>query len=221
MVSNVREGDKAQIRHQATRSAVGCSRPRWNCRPVALVSSCKPFLSTQQLPRHNATLKCSNVLCTNAINCRCKRGMEACDHQTFLQVYSVSSCALTASSRSEIVGIMATLGLDFVKKCRFMSLSLPKSPLLLQATLLLEVTVLVVMVISTFARIPPASAANVLLAATFTLHYLCNVVSGAATPSGFKPRMIGRLLTNRVLVPFFVTVYSFAISRFGALPFLP
>ena len=65
MVSNVREGDKAQIRHQATRSAVGCSRPRWNCRPVALVSSCKPFLSTQQLPRHNATLKCSNVLCTN------------------------------------------------------------------------------------------------------------------------------------------------------------
>ena len=42
MVSNVREGDKAQIRHQATRSAVGCSRPRWNCRPVALVSSCKP-----------------------------------------------------------------------------------------------------------------------------------------------------------------------------------
>ena len=65
MVSNVRAGDKAQIRHQATRSAVGCSRPRWNCRPVALVSSCKPFLSTQQLPRHNATLKCSNVLCTN------------------------------------------------------------------------------------------------------------------------------------------------------------
>ena len=57
MVSNVREGDKAQIRHQATRSAVGCSRPRWNCRSVALVSSCKPFLSTQQLPRHNATLK--------------------------------------------------------------------------------------------------------------------------------------------------------------------
>ena len=50
MVSNVRAGDKAQIRHQATRSAVGCSRPRWNCRPVALVSSCKPFLSTQQLP---------------------------------------------------------------------------------------------------------------------------------------------------------------------------
>ena len=51
------EGDKAQIRHQATRSAVGCSRPRWNCRPVALASSCKPFLSTHQLPRHNATLK--------------------------------------------------------------------------------------------------------------------------------------------------------------------
>ena len=32
---------------------------------MALGSSCKPFLSTQQLPRHNATLKCSNVLCTN------------------------------------------------------------------------------------------------------------------------------------------------------------
>ena len=65
MVSNFMVGDKAQIRHQAARSALGCSRPRWNCRPVALVSSCKPFLSTQQLPRHNATLKCSNVLCTN------------------------------------------------------------------------------------------------------------------------------------------------------------
>ena len=29
---------------------------------MALVSSCEPFLSTRKLPRHIATLKCSNVL---------------------------------------------------------------------------------------------------------------------------------------------------------------
>lgn len=86
-----------------------------------------------------------------------------------------------------------------------------------RATCLLELTMLIVVVVTVWGRIQPASPANVLLACTFLLYYASVVASGLATSQGFHTHRIGRLLTARILVPFLTTVYSFAISRFGAL----
>jgi hypothetical protein len=87
-----------------------------------------------------------------------------------------------------------------------------------RATCLLELTMLIVVIVTTWGRIQPASPANVLLACTFLLYYGSVIASGLATSQGFHTHHIGRLLTTRILVPFLITVYSFAISRFGALP---
>lgn len=87
-----------------------------------------------------------------------------------------------------------------------------------RATCLLELTMLIVVIVTTWGRIQPASPANVLLACTFLLYYGSVIASGLATSQGFHSHHIGRLLTARILVPFLATVYSFAISRFGALP---
>ena len=112
--------------------------------------------------------------------------------------------------------VAAFLGRQFGLRWRWSSgIAVPH--VMNKMTLLLEVTLLLVMIITAFSRIPPASAANVLLACTFALYYGAVVVSGVCTANGPKAFMTGRLLTNRVLVPFFVTIYSFAISRFGAM----
>lgn len=83
--------------------------------------------------------------------------------------------------------------------------------------LALEATLLIVMCVTAWARVPPASPANVLLSITFAFYYGAVVLAGAATARGLRPRLLGTLLTRRVLAPFFATVYAFVISRFGAI----
>jgi hypothetical protein len=87
-----------------------------------------------------------------------------------------------------------------------------------RAAILLEVTVATVLCVTAWARIPPASPANVLLACLFLLYYSASIVSGLLTARGMRLDMIGALLSRRALVPGLVTVYAFAKSRFGAPP---
>lgn len=111
--------------------------------------------------------------------------------------------------------VAAFLGRQFGARWRWTSgLAVPH--VMNRAAVLLEATTLVVVAVTAWARIAPAAPANVLLAATFVLYYGAVVASGTVTSRGLEARRVGGLLAGRILVPFFVTVYSFAISRFGA-----
>jgi hypothetical protein len=149
--------------------------------------------------------------------------VRAASHNVHVDILSRSPLAGPSRLASKVFTITeawdvaAFLGRQFGAHWRWTSgVNVPH--LMNKASLLLEATLLVVMFTTAWGRIAPASPANVLLSCTFALHYGCTVASGVATPAGLKLRMVGRLLTNRILVPFFVTIYSFAISRFGVLP---